>query len=140
MIEMADRITKEQRSRNMAAVRSYGNVTTELELIKIFRKGKIRGWRRNKKTSGIRPDFVFLKHRVAVFVHGCFWHGCKKCTNLKPKTNKKFWVNKIGTNIERDKKHNKELKKTGWKVVCIWEHEIKNNPESVVRNIKKALV
>ncbi|MFA5830862.1 MAG: very short patch repair endonuclease [Candidatus Paceibacterota bacterium] len=121
---MTDRITKEQRSKNMSAVRSRGNKTTEIELIKQFRRGKITGWRRNQKIFGIRPDFVFWKQRIAIFVHGCFWHGCKKDKTI-PKTNRIFWEKKIENNKKRDRISSEILKKNGWKVMKIWEHDLK---------------
>lgn len=135
---MADRITREQRSRNMAAVHSRGNATTELALVKIFRKAKITGWRRYKKVADVRPDFIFLKPQVAVFVHGCFWHGCRWHGEI-PASNRKFWREKININKNRDCIVNRKLKHAGWKILRIWEHEIKRKPEVVVVKIKKAL-
>lgn len=129
---MADRITKNQRSRNMAAVRSRGNLTTELALVKILRKSKISGWQRHKKIVGIRPDFVFSKQRVAVFIHGCFWHGCSRHRSI-PVSNRLFWVKKINTNKTRDGIINRKLKKLGWKTIKIWEHEIKDSTQIAIK-------
>jgi DNA mismatch endonuclease (patch repair protein) len=109
----------------MAAVRSRGNVTTELELAKFFRKEGIIGWRRHKKIFGVRPDFVFQKEQTAVFVHGCFWHGCKKDRTI-PKTNRKFWIKKIEANVRRDRLSVALLRKKGWKTMRIWEHELRS--------------
>ncbi len=136
---MADRISTEQRSRNMAAVRSRGNITTELALVKIFRKTKITGWRRHQKIFGIRPDFVFSKQRIAVFVHGCFWHGCRWHGEI-PVSNRKFWREKINMNKNRDRIVNRELKHTGWKVLRFWEHELKKKPKAITTKIKKVFV
>jgi DNA mismatch endonuclease (patch repair protein) len=133
---MTDRVSKEQRSKNMAAVRSSGNITTELALIKIFKKYGIKGWLRNQKILGIHPDFIFKRQRVAVFSHGCFWHGCKLHGEI-PISNKKFWREKIRKNINRDERSAKKLKGAGWKVLCFWEHEIKKKPDSVARKVKK---
>lgn len=135
---MADRISREQRSRNMAAVRSSGNVTTELALIKLFRKAGIKGWRRHQRISGIHPDFVFMRQRIVVFVHGCFWHGCRWHGEI-PVSNRKFWSNKISKNKIRDRYIVQELKRTGWKVVRIWEHQIEKIPKNVIVKIKKML-
>lgn len=89
-----DRISKQQRSINMQAVKSKGNKSTEGAFLKILKDYKIKGWRRHyKKVSGT-PDFVFLNKKVAIFIDGCFWHGCKRCNSI-PKTNKKFWVKKL---------------------------------------------
>jgi len=136
---MTDKISTEQRSRNMAAVRSHGNITTELALVKIFRKARITGWRRHQKISGICTDFIFLKQRVIVFVHGCFWHGCRWHGEI-PKSNQKFWREKISRNRKRDRIVNWKLKHMGWKVLCFWEHEIENNPQAINVKIKKFLL
>ena len=74
-------------------------------------------------TFAARPDIVFTKRKVAVFVDGCFWHRCPKCYH-KPATNADFWEAKIGRNVERDKEVSRELKNRGWKVVRVWEHEL----------------
>src|SRR6266851_8011485 len=97
---MPDVFSKRQRSEIMSRVRSRGNLATELRLIAIFREFKLRGWRRKNKVFG-RPDFVFRSVRLAVFVDGCFWHGCELHRNV-PKTNASFWINKIARNRRRD--------------------------------------
>lgn len=119
-----DRVTKEKRSEMMAAIKGRGNLTTEVALAKIFRREKIAGWRRHYDRVEGRPDFAFPKRKIAVFLDGCFWHGCKKHGTI-PKTNVEFWEKKIMRNKERDKEINRELKKKGWRVVRIWEHDIK---------------
>ncbi len=136
---MTDRISKEKRSRNMAAVRSRGNLSTELALIKIFRKEKITGWKRNKKIVGICPDFVFYKAKVAVFVHGCFWHGCRWHGEI-PESNKEFWRKKITINKQRDFIVKKKLKKAGWRVLYLWEHELKRDYSSIFAKITKIII
>ena len=73
---MADRISKDQRSKNMSAVKGSGNKSTELLFAKLLRAKKIKGWRRNQKIYG-KPDFVFPKKKIVIFIDGCFWHGCK---------------------------------------------------------------
>lgn len=129
---MTDVHTKEQRSRNMSAVKARGNKTTELVFLELLKTNKITGWRRHYKKIYGTPDFAFPKQKVAVFIDGCFWHGCK-CSHL-PKTNRAFWKKKIRANKERDKKTNREVQKTGWTVLRVWEHELKNRPD---RSIKK---
>jgi DNA mismatch endonuclease (patch repair protein) len=101
-----------------------------------LRKYHISGWRRNQAVPG-KPDFVFPKHRIALFVDGCFWHGCPlpKHSNL-PKNNRGFWTKKLQANKDRDKFVNKKLQKLGWKVVRVWEHELKD-PERVARKIQR---
>ena len=132
-----DRITKEQRSRNMSAIRGKGNKTTEIELVGILRKEKISGWRRHKKGAYGSPDFLFRSRRVVLLVDGCFWHGCKHHC-IMPKSNMEYWSKKI----ERNKKHDREVnlyyRNKGWAVSRIWEHEIKDSGK-VLKKIRKIL-
>lgn len=134
-----DRVTKEKRSEMMAAIKGRGNLSTEVALMKILRKEKITGWRRHYNRVEGRPDFAFPKQEVAVFIDGCFWHGCKKHGTI-PKTNVQFWEEKIARNKERDKKVNRELKRHGWRVVRIWEHDIKNGMDKGGVKILKFVV
>ncbi len=135
---MTDTHTKRQRSQNMSAIRSTGNKTTEVVLVDLFRRNNMRGWRRHFKKLPGRPDFYFKKYTLALFIDGCFWHGCRKC-GLRAKSNKKYWAPKTARNVTRDKEVNKKLKNLGFRVLRIWEHEIKLNPEKVIAKIKKAL-
>ena len=120
---MADVHTKRIRSKNMAAIKSKGNKTTEKKFEYLLKNAGITGWRRNYKIIGT-PDFVFPRKKLALFIDGCFWHGCRKCY-ISPKSNKKFWKNKIKDNINHDKRVNRQLKDSGWKVVRIKEHALK---------------
>lgn len=122
---MADVHTKEQRSRNMAAIRSRGNKSTEIALATLLRQQNITGWRRHYKKLPGTPDFVFPQKQIAVFVEGCFWHGCPKC-KPSPKSNVGYWKNKIENNIRRDKKNRALIKKRGWIVIRVWEHQLKS--------------
>jgi len=131
-----DNMSKEQRSYTMSRIRSYGNQTTEERLKKIFRAEGIKGWRRHVDLPG-KPDFVFRKGKVAVFVDGCFWHGCPRC-NLNPKTNTEYWIKKIRGNRRRDRETRVLLKSRGWIVVRIWEHAL-NQPQRIAKRIKNAL-
>ena len=70
------------------------------------------------------PDIIIPEKKIAVFIHGCFWHKCKKCYK-QPKTNVKYWVTKIKCNVARDKKNISNLKKKGWDVIVLWEHDLK---------------
>ena len=121
---MVDNVSKEKRSEIMRAVKSHGNLSTELRLIQIFKKFGIKGWRRKYKLVG-HPDFVFPKERIAVFADGCFWHG-HGCRNIKPRTHAEYWQQKIQRNKERDTNITKLLQEKGWQVVRLWECEIKN--------------
>ena len=119
---MPDIFTKSKRSEVMSRIRSHGNKDTELRLTGIFRANGISGWRRHQPVFG-KPDFVFSKLRLAVFVDGCFWHGCPN-HSTKPKCNRVFWEKKLTANKERDRLVNRTLRRKGWKVVRIWEHEL----------------
>jgi DNA mismatch endonuclease (patch repair protein) len=116
---MTDIVSKKTRSRMMSGIRGKGNKSTEILLAKFFRKNGIGGWRRHQPITG-KPDFVFLNRKVAVFVDGCFWHGCPRCYK-KPSTNRKFWAEKLASNIKRDRMVNLILRREGWTVVRIWE-------------------
>ena len=109
----------------MRAVKSRGNKSTELKLIEIFKNRKIIGWRRNYKLFG-KPDFVFPKQRLAIFLDGCFWHG-HDCRNTKPAANADYWRVKIERNKMRDESVSKNLTDKGWRVLRIWECGIKKN-------------
>lgn len=119
---MADRHTPEQRRRNMSAVKNK-NTKPEMAVRKFLCSRGVR-YRVNFQALPCKPDIVITKSKLAIFVHGCFWHGhnCKK-GNL-PKTNLEFWKNKIDLNKKRDLKNKKDLKELGWKSVCIWECQI----------------
>lgn len=124
------------RSRIMAGIRSRGNRTTEFALARVFRSQKIKGWRRHLPLPG-RPDFVFPRARLTIFVDGCFWHGCKRCYQA-PRSNRAYWANKLRRNKARDATVSRILKKKGWKVCRVWEHSLKN-PEKVAAKIRKIL-
>ncbi len=122
---MSDVFTTEKRSEIMSKVRSKGNLATEKKLIALFKANGIKGWRRNYPIFG-KPDFVFSKERVAVFVDGEFWHGHPTLGQI-PKTNEEFWKSKIDRNIARDSLVNKTLESKKWKVVRIWQNELKDD-------------
>ena len=114
---MPDVFNKKKRSEVMSRIRGRGNQTTELALAKIFRHHGITGWRRHQKLFGM-PDFLFRNARLAVFVDGCFWHGCPRCYR-RPRSNKKFWDEKIARNKARDGRVNRERRRLGWRVIRI---------------------
>jgi len=118
-----DTFSKTERSRIMSRVKSAGNRSTEAAFVALMRERGITGWRRNQPLFG-KPDFVFRKARIAVFIDGCFWHACQKHCRM-PASNRDYWERKIGRNAERDRKVTRELRQQGWTVVRIWEHEIK---------------
>lgn len=125
----------------MSLIRGSRNKATELRLITLFRAYDVSGWRRNTKIFG-RPDFVFPRSRVVVFVDGCFWHrhpGCK--FSYTPKSRMYFWLQKFQQNIARDRLVTRTLRKAGWQVVRIWECQLARKHQArVLRRLKAALV
>jgi len=123
----------------MASVRGRGNASTELKTMKLLRENKITGWRRHLPIAGT-PDFAFPKARVALFVDGCFWHGCPRCYRA-PQSSKAYWRAKIERNKRRDLRVSRQLRKAGWKVMRVRECQLKmparllNQLKSCVSNI-----
>jgi len=129
-----DHVPKAVRSRIMASVRSRGNTTTEMRLGKLLWAAGIRGYRKHWHILG-KPDFAWPKRKLAVFVDGCFWHGCR-CKRL-PKSNKKFWRDKIDTNKCRDLRITRMLRRDGWTVIRVKECAVAK--QSTVTRIRLAL-
>ncbi len=127
---MTDRFGKGVRSKIMASIRSR-DTKPELKLKKAIRG---LGFSYQPKIAG-SPDFAHRKKKVAVFVHGCFWHNCPKHYR-QPHSNELYWLNKIKNNALRDKNSYKILKHYGFKVLVFWEHDIKNM-EKIVRRLKR---
>ena len=137
---MPDVFTATKRSAVMSAIRGSRNKDTELRMIALFRAHCITGWRRNARKFG-KPDFVFRRERVAVFVDGCFWHGCPKPKHSPmPKNRAEWWATKLGRNKVRDRLVTRTLRADGWRVVRIWECDLpqKHWPR-VARRIIRAL-
>lgn len=135
---MADSISKEQRSRNMSHIRST-NTSIEVKVRKhLFSKGF--RYRKNVTSLPGKPDIVLPKYKTVVFVHGCFWHrheGCKYATT--PSSNSEYWQNKFSRNIENDKMHVQELNSLGWKVITVWECEIKKSFDETMDRVIREL-
>ena len=103
-----------------------------------LRGAGVRCWRLHKRSLPGHPDIVFTSARVAVFIDSCFWHGCP--THLRmPKSNLEYWQAKIARNKQRYKAATKELKTNGWQVLRFWEHSIRNNLETCVLKVRRAL-
>ena len=133
---MTDVLTPEQRKRNMSRIRGK-NTSPEMKLRKMLWESGLRGYRVHYKLPG-KPDIVFTRKKVVVFVDGCFWHKCPVCFR-PPETNAEFWNEKLQKNVERDLRVTQELETLGWVVLRFWEHEIKKTPEDVVKRIRDAL-
>ena len=136
---MTDIKSAEERSRNMAAIKS-GNTKPEI-LVRKFLFAKGLRFRIKSKLPG-HPDIVLPKYKTVVFVDGCFWHGHANCKYFRlPASNTEFWKAKIEGNAARDLRQTEELRKLGWRVIRIWECSLRRNPqrdetlESLWRNI-----
>jgi DNA mismatch endonuclease (patch repair protein) len=129
---MADVFTKSKRSQIMAAIRSRGNKATELKLASLFRTVGITGWRRHQSLPG-RPDFIFRHQRLAVFVDGCFWHGCRRHCRI-PQANREYWQLKIARNRVHDRHVSRLLRSRGWRVLRLWGHDLRH-PDAVLTRI-----
>ncbi len=133
---MTDVLTREQRSYNMSKIQGK-NTGPEVKLRKLLWSQGIRGYRIHYNLPG-KPDIVFTKRKIAIFVDGCFWHKCPVCFQ-EPETRKEFWMKKIQSNIERDKKVNAQLKEMEWTVMRFWEHDIRKKPDAVIKKIKNKM-
>jgi len=134
-----DVLTPSQRSRNMSAIRSRGNRTTEKAVrFRLVRAG-IRGWELHSSALPGRPDFIFQQKRLAVFIDGCYWHGCPKCYRA-PTTNVSYWSQKLIRNVSRDRAITGALRKDGWRAVRFWEHQSKKNAANLVRKIRELVI
>src|SRR5687768_9054588 len=107
-----DPLSVRERSERMALVRSHSNKSTELKFIQLLRQAKITGWRRSYGNVLGKPDFYFSKERIAVFIDGCFWHGCPRCYR-RPTASQQYWDAKVKGNIDRDIRVNARLRRSG---------------------------
>lgn len=131
---MADVLTPEQRHYNMSRIR--GKDTKPEEIVRKYLFSKGLRYRKNDKRYPGHPDIVLPKYKTVVFVHGCFWHMHEGCRYARlPKTNTEFWKEKLSRNRERDKNEQRILREMGWKVLVVWECELKkdNQQETLER-------
>ena len=110
-------------SRLMQKIKSKGNKSTERALRARLVQAGIRGWRMHASDLPGKPDFYFDAESVAVFVDGCFWHGCSTCSHV-PRKHNSYWSAKIKRNAQRDAKHTRVLRARGIRVVRFWEHDL----------------
>jgi DNA mismatch endonuclease (patch repair protein) len=134
---MTDPLSPDARSRLMGRVRQRGTAL-ELALRQALWASGLRYRLRTKQRLPGSPDIVFPGAKVAVFVDGCFWHGCP-IHGTQPKTRPEFWAAKIARNRERDAEVDAKLSAMGWKVVRLWEHQIRSGLSKCVADIKSAV-
>ncbi|WP_106303641.1 very short patch repair endonuclease [Paraburkholderia sp. BL18I3N2] len=157
---MVDIYNAQQRSRIMALIRGRGNKSTEATFVAILRAAALTGWRRHleislkavhgqpvrqaqgirqgrRRPTTIRPDFVFRAAKLAVFLDGCFWHRCPMHYKA-PTSNERYWREKINANVARDRRVDAALKSAGWRVLHLWEHELRA-PPVVLRKLRRRL-
>ena len=127
-----------ERSRLMGRVRSRGNLSTERSFRLALVRARIRGWVLHPKIVFGTPDFYFPKEGVAVFIDGCFWHGCKRCGHI-PRTRSAFWRTKFQRNKLRSRLVRTKLKRSGIRAVRFWEHELKNGADKAARKLQDSL-
>jgi DNA mismatch endonuclease (patch repair protein) len=132
--------TDAKRSKNMSAIRGKGNRTTEQKLRMALVRSGLNGWVLHRRDLPGRPDFVFQKENLAVFVDGCFWHFCARCGHI-PKSRSEYWQKKFELNKARDLRNVRRLRGQGYKVVRIWEHELASvsGVEKAVNRIRRML-
>jgi DNA mismatch endonuclease, patch repair protein len=123
------------RSNIMAAVKGKSNLSTEVVLRLALVRAGMSGWRLHARDIVGKPDFYFDEARVAVFVDGCFWHGCVRCGHV-PKTRSKFWRAKFDRNKARDIRTNRTLRADGIHVIRLWEHALKG-PAALSRAVSR---
>ena len=121
-----DVLTAAERSEHMARVRGKGNASTEGVVADWLRSHEIEGWVSHPTGVRGRPDFYFPELRLAVFVDGCFWHGCPTCDRNVPRTRTEFWRKKIEATRSRDRRVTRKLRGAGEHVLRLWEHELQD--------------
>jgi len=134
-----DKLTKEKRSWNMSRIKGK-DTKPEIIVRSVLHKNGFR-FRLNRKDLPGKPDIVLPKYKSVILVHGCFWHRHPRCKfAYNPKSRVKFWQNKFSENVERDRFVRKELRKMGWKVIVVWECELKNEKkDKTINRILKEL-
>lgn len=126
------------RSKFMAAVKGRGNLTTEVSFRLALVRARLSGWKVQPRGLPGNPDFFFPDSQIAIFVDGCFWHGCPDCGHI-PKINRPFWQAKLLRNQERDQEKNRDLRAHGVSVLRFWEHELQQDLSNCVEELKKAI-
>lgn len=125
---MTDNLSPTDRVKTMRAVKSQGT-GPERRLRAMLAGMGVSGWRLNYEKAPGNPDIAFPEEKIAIFVDGCFWHGCPECNRPLPQKNRDYWKRKIERNIARDQRYNEELSEEGWTILRIWGHELKKRAD-----------
>lgn len=134
---MVDMFTKEQRSKNMKAIRSTGS-TLESKVTKELWNRGFRFRKNVKKLMG-KPDIAIQKYKIVIFLDSCFWHSCPVHGNA-PTTNVEYWKKKLKRNVDRDNTVNDYYSGKGWNIMRVWEHEVKNDFEGTLDKISNFIL
>ena len=114
-------------TRHVMQANKSANTKPELEVRRYLRSVGLQGYRLHWKKAPGRPDICYPGRRVAIFVNGCFWHRCPRCSLPSPRTNVEFWSNKFERNRARDQRNYEDLRNDGWTVVVVWECQLKGD-------------
>jgi DNA mismatch endonuclease (patch repair protein) len=137
---MPDNLTPEDRKKTMRAVKGKGT-RLERRLFSMLAGMGLSGWRQNADDLFGKPDVAFDRQKVAIFIDGCFWHGCPVCNRKRPETNRAYWDRKIDRNIELAVLNKQRLEESGWTVLRIWEHSMRKKEDRIFigRQINQAV-
>lgn len=136
---MADKLTKEQRSRNMSRITGK-NTKPEIVLRSLLHREGFRFRLHDEQLPG-KPDIVLPRYRTVIFVNGCFWHRHKDCKfAYTPKSRKKFWLTKFERTVKRDQEKQEALANMNWQVIVVWECELSKQREKIVADISLKLL
>lgn len=127
---MADTHTKDQRIKNMKAIKSQSQLENKVSMALWHRGFRFR---KNTKLFG-KPDITIQKYKIVIFIDSCFWHVCPEHSNI-PKSNQDYWIKKLNRNQERDREVNKYYIENGWSILRIWEHELKRDFDGTIEKI-----
>lgn len=136
VVMLLDTVETMDRSELMSRVRQR-DTTPELAIRKVLWSEGLR-YRLHEKILGVRPDIVFRRAKVALFVDGCFWHGCP-IHYVKPRTRSEYWDPKLRNNVARDRRQTIELERSGWRVLRFWEHDARDDLDEVLERTRSAI-
>ncbi len=132
-----DKVSKEKRSEIMRRVKSR-ETAIEISFRKLLWNKGVR-YRKNSSEYYGKPDIVVSPRKLVVFLDSCFWHGCRKHLRM-PEQNRSYWEDKIRRNKQRDQNVSNYYKSKGWKIIRIWEHQLRNNQPKSINRVRRALI